>query len=65
MIPMRSRRHEAPGVSHALREILEVTGELERVLDGKGLDFSKPFPDPPPPAPPEPFVIWPADWDEQ
>jgi hypothetical protein len=36
---MRSRRHQAPALSPAVAELLTETGELDRILDGRGLEF--------------------------
>jgi hypothetical protein len=60
---MRSRRHQAPTLSPAVAELLAETGELDRILDGRGLLFEA-APSPPPPAPPEPFRIEPPPWSE-
>jgi hypothetical protein len=46
-----------------LQELLAETGELDRILDGRGLTFeSVPAPAVEPPAP---FVIEPPDWYEE
>ena len=49
--------------SPALQGVLAQTGELDAILDGHGLDFSKPFRDPPPPAAGPGLYIPPPDWD--
>lgn len=50
-----------PSAAHA--ELLRQTGELDAILDGRGLVFDE---QPSPPVPPaEPFYIPPADWDEE
>jgi hypothetical protein len=49
--------------SGALAEMLAADGELDRILEGRGLTFeSVPAPSAEPPAP---FVIEPPDWEEE
>jgi hypothetical protein len=60
---MRSRRFQAPPPSPALAEILAATGELEAVLDGRGLTY-----EPAEPVEvklPEPFRVPPPDWEQE
>src|SRR5262245_39397919 len=58
-----SMRRPLPGVSPALLELLERSGELDRILDGRGLLFDNP---PAPPAPPpEPWIIPRPDWEQE
>jgi hypothetical protein len=54
---------ERPQPSGALAEMLAKTGELDRILDGRGLTFDNP---PPPLVTPAPsFYIPSPDWDEE
>jgi hypothetical protein len=48
----------------ALAEILEKTGELDRILDGRGLAFEPPNKQPAAPLP-EPLRIEPVDWRQE
>jgi hypothetical protein len=61
---MRSRRNQAPEPSPALAELLAKDGELDRILDGRGLTF-EPAPSEPAPPPPPSFYIPPPDWDQE
>jgi hypothetical protein len=61
---MRGMSSRRPAPSGALAEILAKTGELDRILDGRGLSFE--------PAivigevkPPEPFHPDPPDWEHE
>jgi len=57
---MYGPRRTPPEISPAHLELLRRTGELDRILDGRGLLFP---PQGPPPEPPKPFVIPPPDWE--
>jgi hypothetical protein len=59
---MRSRLNGNP--SPALAELLAKTGELDRILDGRGLTFEQ-APAAPAPPPAATFYIPPPDWDEE
>ena len=59
---MRSRRHQAPTLSPAVAELLAETGELDRILDGRGLEFEPATG--PAPEPAQPLVIEPPPWSE-
>lgn len=50
--------------NQALTEILEQTGELDRILDGRGLTFELAA-GPPPPSPSPPPRLPPPDWHEE
>jgi hypothetical protein len=54
-----------PQPNAALADMLAKNGELDRILDGRGLTFTRSVTvDPPPaPPPPPPFRIEPPDWD--
>jgi hypothetical protein len=59
---MRSRRHQAPALSPAVAELLTETGELDRILDGRGLEFEPATG--PAPEPAQPLVIPPPPWSQ-
>jgi hypothetical protein len=52
-------------VSSAHLELLKATGELDRILDGRGLTFERPVQLGPPPKPPRPFIIPEPDWADE
>jgi hypothetical protein len=66
MARYRQRRaNKAPTPSPALTEMLAKTGELDRILDGRGPSYQPAQTVGPPPESSRPFVIEPPDWDQE
>jgi hypothetical protein len=57
---MQSRRYQAPPPNPTLSELLAKTGDLDRILDGRGLEFERTS-EPPAPPPLAPLEIPPYD----
>jgi hypothetical protein len=51
--------------SPALIEMLQASGELDRILSGAGLQFERPVALGPPPKPARPFIIPAPDWAQE
>lgn len=59
------RTDRIPAFSPALAELLARDGELDRILDGRGLTFERAAVIEQPPQPQRSFYIAPPDWDEE